>query len=285
MIDHGHRLVFVHVPKCAGMAVEAAMGGLPPEQRPLQHWSAALHARYEPEAWARYARFAIVRDPIARALSFVRFLRRFDPIWRGHLGEVGDEVLLRDLVMSSNLLTRASLTAMLAVDGAIDVEILRFEELAATWPVFAARHDLPEALPRINEAPQATAAGDLSPAMTAMVAAIFADDLDAFGYPRPAVDPSRWTDAELGWVRWAELRAAALRLPEVADSDDADGFRRFLGEWALSLPAAWQETWGEAIVARPPALRGWAFASAWTDAIHDDVRARLGQRPWRPWRP
>ena len=167
MIDHERRLIFVHIPKCAGISIEEAMGGLPPEQRHLQHWSAGLYARYYPDCWRRYTRFAVVREPVARALSFVRFLRRYDAIQRRHLAAVDELALLRDTLMSANLLTTAPQAKMIRGD----VELLRFERLAEDWPAFAARVGLPSALPRRNRAPQSTRADDVPPPIRAMVAA------------------------------------------------------------------------------------------------------------------
>ncbi len=280
MIDDQRRLVFVHVPKCAGIAVEAALGGLPPGQRHLQHWAASMYVRYYPDVWRTYTRFTIVREPITRALSYVRFIRRFDPIQRRHLALLDESELIRATLMSQNLLTALPMARM--IDD--DVQILRFERLTDDWAAFAAQHDLPRELTPRNRAPLWTDAAELDPAIRAMIGAIFHADFERFGYEQPSVLEERLSDVQVGWLRWAELRAATLRFPSSASAEDADAFRNWLGQWALGLPPAWLDTWGELVTTRPPALQGQESLTAWSEAIHDDVNQRLGKPLWNGWR-
>lgn len=281
MISHHHKLVFVHVPKCAGMAVEHALGGLPFPQREEQHFSGHQYRRYHRDVWDSYHRFAVVRDPLARAWSYVRFYRRWDAVWRRHLGGVSSDDLLRDLLMSSSLLTSRTAAGMLTGEE----EVLRQEELATAWPAFAARHGLPAELPERNAAPQATHAAEMRPATQLMVAALFQADFTRFGYPLPDLDLASLPLEEQGPVCWARLRAWALRFSTATLPAQREEALAALEAWVVALPEeAWQRRWRAMVERRPPVFGGTELVS-WTEEVHDEVRVALGKPSWAPWRP
>jgi hypothetical protein len=277
MISHLHGLVFIHVPKCAGMAVEAVLGGLPVAQRPEQHFTGAQLKRYHPDAWGEYGRFAIVRHPAHRATSFVRFIRRYDPVWRRHLGHLSDDALLWDLLMSTNLLTTHSAAAMIPPD---EVEVLRQEELDDAWPAFADRFGLPDRLPRRNAAP--TPAPRLSPDLALAVAAVFAADHARFGYPLPEVTLADLDEPAQGRVQWARLRAAAWSC-DALDPTSVAEFEAFID--ALDLPPPWRARLDAARSALPLRPREARDVVGWSEAVHDHVNAGLGKPLWRAWVP
>lgn len=287
MIDHARGLVFVHIPKCGGLSVERALGGLPPDQHAMQHWGAELLARHCPQAWRDYRRFAIVRHPVARAWSFVRFLRRHDPVWRHRLrDEVADAELLGDLLQGHNLLTRATPHRMLPASGPAagwPVEIVPLETLDRWWPGFARDHELP-ALPRINAAPDP--APPVPDWVRLAVEAAFPECFDRFGYLRSGLDADALDPQARGRVAWTALHAWAQRQDDDATPGQVMQRQRWLGNWVLGLPdALWRERWAEAVVARPPPMAEGRALLAWSEDIHEDLRLRLGQRPWQPWRP
>ena len=281
MISHHHGLIFVHVPKCAGMTIELALGGLPVPQRPEQHFTSHQYARYHPELWRSLHRFTVVRDPITRCLSYTRFFRRWDAVWRKHLSDVPDDVLLRDLLMSPNLMTTHNPSRMLTGDE----EVLKVEELATTWPAFAKRFGLPHTLPHRNASPRATQRDAVSPATQLMIAARFPDDFERFGYALPSVQLEELTPAEQGSVLWAQLRRWAT------DASDSRGqlnehARPALSAWVDSLPSnSWRERWEQAEAKLPVPWESPTALVFWSEQIHDEVRRSLGLAPWTPWHP
>ncbi|MCB9665097.1 MAG: sulfotransferase family 2 domain-containing protein [Alphaproteobacteria bacterium] len=282
MISYQHQLVFVHVPKCAGMAVEEALGGLPLPQRSEQHFTGHQYARYHPQEWARFHRFAVVRDPIRRCLSYVRFLRRWDATWRKHLRDVPEETLLRDALMSTNLLTTHAPARMLTGEE----EVLKVEELATAWPAFAARHDLPDELPRHNASPGSTSRDQLSPGTQLMIWARFPDDFARHGYARPDVDFHALPPSEQGAVMWARLRGWAVRFAEQGGPEASAEARRSLDAWLADLPdPAWRRRFEDVVAQHPPPLAPLGNLAYWTEVVHDRVRAQLGQPLWEPWHP
>lgn len=274
MLSRLHGLVFVHVPKCAGMSVEAALGGLPRSQRTEQHFRAEDYARYYPDEWATFHKFAVVRHPVQRARSFVRFFRRYDPVWRRHTVGVDDEALLRDLLLSGNLLTQRTCDRMLSGDE----EILRFEQLEADWARFAAERGVPTTLPRVNSAPEAPRA-PLTPGTVLMIEALFPQDFDRFGYARSGLRVHDLPLEEQGAVMWAQLRAWASD----ATAQEPETWRAALADWEASIPEpGWQERWADACRVHPlphdPNELGF-----WTELVHEHINLALGKRPWSPW--
>jgi hypothetical protein len=69
MIERG--CLFVHIPKCAGVAVSRALfGGLGGGHLPVAHYQLMFDAAQ----YARHFKFAVVRNPYDRLLSAYRFL-------------------------------------------------------------------------------------------------------------------------------------------------------------------------------------------------------------------
>lgn len=63
-------VVFVHIPKNAGVSISRAIYG-----RPLGHYSTSDIIRRDPVLLQRVYSFAVLRDPVERALSAYRFAR------------------------------------------------------------------------------------------------------------------------------------------------------------------------------------------------------------------
>ena len=66
-----HKVIFVHIPKNAGSSVLSALGA--PERGRL-HIDYSHYLRSDSERFARYLKFAVVRDPVSRAISAYRYL-------------------------------------------------------------------------------------------------------------------------------------------------------------------------------------------------------------------
>lgn len=79
MISHEHRCIFVHIPRCAGTAVEEWIVGrdwwkVEPETKHLLASQAKrLYARW----WDDYFKFAIVRHPYTRTISCLKYAAHF----------------------------------------------------------------------------------------------------------------------------------------------------------------------------------------------------------------
>lgn len=279
MIDHLRELVFLHVPKCAGVSVELALGGIQPEVAHEQHWSSATIRRYYPEEWRDFHHFAVVRHPAARARSFLRFLRGYDPIWRRHLRpEASDTALLLDLVCSEGLFTAATPSRML--DGR--EEILRFEHLTDDWSAFADRHGLPRELGHRNRTSPTTGTDD--PWLDHIVHAAFPDDYAPYGYTPPATPEGDLPLPARGTLAWVRLHAWARRLPDELDDAQRSEALAALGRWEEALPSdEWRERWASAIERQAPDLEHGRRARRWVSTVRDVVNRDLGKPTWDAW--
>jgi len=75
MISHRHRFIFVHVAKTGGTSIEAAFGigpdyVNPEEPRDRRHFGLSDYKALFPAEYASYFKFALVRNPWDRAVSW-----------------------------------------------------------------------------------------------------------------------------------------------------------------------------------------------------------------------
>ncbi len=171
MISHHHKAIFVHIPKCAGQSVEtvflnevaltwetrAPLLLRPNDQKllgppRLAHLMAAEYVRcqYVPQSmFDAYFRFAVVRNPWARAVSLYRHLdlnisfgafvfewlpEQFaNRAWEGHYWFVRPQ---SDFIMDKG--------------GQLVDVLLRFERLQEEFAEVAAHLGLRSSLPHVN---------------------------------------------------------------------------------------------------------------------------------------
>lgn len=192
MLERG--VLFVHIPKCAGIAVcRALYGGLGGGHLPLAHYQLVFGAA----EYARLYRFAVVRNPFARLLSAYRFLasgglNAHDAAWAARHLPPGDfnafvERWLTPARARASVHLRAQVdflrvpgTAGLAVDF-----LARQESLAADFERLCAQRGLH--LPAPGQHNRSAASDEdyravFSPAAVRVAAAVYAQDLRALGY-------------------------------------------------------------------------------------------------------
>ena len=75
MINHKHRVIFIHLPRTAGTAFEAAIQGRDQAHVPdgvwLKHISQARAEKEYSQYWGDYKKFTIVRNPFDWLVSYV----------------------------------------------------------------------------------------------------------------------------------------------------------------------------------------------------------------------
>jgi hypothetical protein len=85
MISHELKCIFVHIPRCAGTSVETWLVGqnwwsIEPETKHLTAYQArTLYAKY----WDEYLTFSIVRNPITRFQSCMKYASHFGLSYSG----------------------------------------------------------------------------------------------------------------------------------------------------------------------------------------------------------
>lgn len=203
MLSHAHRTIFVHVPKTGGQSIETVFlrtlnltwaeraplllrANLDPAKGPpwLAHLYASEYVRFgyvSAEDFRAFFKFAVVRNPWARAVSEYKFEYRPRGIpFAIFLSEVIGR--RRGVIEERHI---DSQRAFLAGDGSILVDrVLRFETLADEFAeVSRLVFGRPQPLPTINAASDRTDyRAFYDDAGRRFIAKTYRDDIKAFGY-------------------------------------------------------------------------------------------------------
>lgn len=81
MITHNYKLIFFHIPKCAGRSVSEIFN-----QRFDQYTAKYYYNEYS-RFWGEYAKFAIIRNPYARLVSMYHYIQQH---WRHKNEPIGN---------------------------------------------------------------------------------------------------------------------------------------------------------------------------------------------------
>ncbi|HET7851985.1 MAG TPA: sulfotransferase family 2 domain-containing protein [Methyloceanibacter sp.] len=198
MLSLAHRCIFVHVQKTGGESIGAMLGAEPGDQH--KHRTALeLRALYGDEVWASCFKFAFVRNPwdrlvswwsmidamrpnlassqvnpfqrfiLTRATTFAEFLLNCDEVVEDHDG--------RKHIFQNQIDYLADERGTLLVDY-----VGRFETLHEDALYIAERLGLSASLPHLNPSRHAPYARYYDRALALLVAKRYAPDIEAFGY-------------------------------------------------------------------------------------------------------
>lgn len=214
LISHRHRFIFVHVPKNAGLSITAALEPfadnapmtqmrrflslLPVKEDPKKaffrwHTTALQLKRKLPaKVFDGYLKFAVVRNPYDRAVSYYHYLSRNEEHHRhGKVqGMSFRDYLEYDAARIQRGRSQTQLSCVGDETGRVLVDrLLRFETLEQDFAELVKTVGLPvDKLPTVNASKKP---GDRSlyadEEARALVERLYADDFEAFGYP---LDPS-----------------------------------------------------------------------------------------------
>jgi len=196
MISHPLRCIFVHIQKTGGSSVRQALH-MAQHDADKHRFASELRAGYGEACWRSYFKFAFVRNPwdrlvswwrmiernaatgrpmngfqrfvLSRADSFEEFLTHCDAEYPDHDG--------------SKWIFRNQVDYISDADGIIVDFVGRFERLQADFAVVCSRLGVPTAaMPHLNRSGHRHYSEYYSQATSALVAARFARDIAAFGY-------------------------------------------------------------------------------------------------------
>ena len=200
MIIHARRLIFVHIQKTGGEAVSYALGQNP--DCPEKHFFARdLCDRYGADAWNAYFKFAFVRNPWDRLVSwwsmidahraaaangnplnkFYRFVLERAATFEEFLEKCDEEIIDTD---GRKWIYRNQSDYLTDVSGRQIVDFVgRFETLQQDFD-FIARKVLggPVPLPHVNRSQHGRYSDYFTPALAEKVERRFEPDIKAFGY-------------------------------------------------------------------------------------------------------
>jgi len=167
MISHKHKVIFVHIPKCAGSSIEVYFGVKPfkwtePNYENLTGWcpKRKIHLHHatatqllelelvSQEIWDSYYKFSIVRNPWSRAVSDYYWINGNTPFrisFKNYLEAKGRKRnILRDSSVKEyrgdHLLSQ---NEFIYIDDKLVVDqIIRLENLKTDFKEFAAKQGL-----------------------------------------------------------------------------------------------------------------------------------------------
>jgi hypothetical protein len=210
LISHRHRFIFIHVPKNAGLSITAALEPFAdkPERTQLRRFLSLLPVKEDPkkaffrwhttalqlkrklpaEVFDGYLKFAVVRNPYDRAVSYYHYLVQNAEHHRHEKirGMTFRDYLEYDAERIARGRSQTQLSCVADEDGRILVDrILHFESIGPEFAALCRELGLPaDALPTVNASKKPE---DLSPyaddEARALVERLYSEDFGAFGYP------------------------------------------------------------------------------------------------------
>jgi hypothetical protein len=197
MISYELRCILVHVQKTGGSSIRQAMNL--PQADPHKHrFAAELQLIYGPEAWSDYFKFAFVRNPWDRLVSWWEMIRRnaaegrplngFQRYVITHASSFEEFIRNCDSECrdgdGSKWIYRNQLDYLTDASGRLIVDFVgRYENLQADFDIVTQRLGLKRiALPHVNRSMHRHYAQYYSSESESIVGQRYARDLAAFGY-------------------------------------------------------------------------------------------------------
>ncbi len=194
IISNRAQCIFVHIQKTGGASIEQRLRDNDPDIRDnslqgRRHASAAeLRSLVSPEVWSGYFKFAFVRNPWDRLVSwyhmcvqtptanpFARYIKDNAPTF--------DDFLTRTTTGMGERTTRNQLDYVTDESGAIIVDFVgRYEEIGEEFARVAERLGLVAELPHVNQSTHDSYRKYYTDETRDIVARRFAKDIVHFGY-------------------------------------------------------------------------------------------------------
>jgi hypothetical protein len=164
----GRRLVFIHIPKTAGLSVLYHVA----RPRGVENWNHMTALQYRSHMGAAYSRalsFSIFRDPASRMYSAWNYLRRQTPHHRWWHSDAGERAVVNQMGDTFHDFVMAFTEAhwslphfmpqhMFLCDGdrRIVEKLLRYEHLTDDWAALMDDCGVSRTLPHNNRTPRST---------------------------------------------------------------------------------------------------------------------------------
>lgn len=199
VISHEYQCIFIHIQRCAGSSVEEWVVGqdwwhVEPETK---HLIASQARKVYAEYWDNYFKFSIVRNPITRTLSMLKFKKHFGLFetkcgidFSGYEQLFGEDIILEHDYRFANraeILCERHRPSRLygnILDERVDF-IAHFESLYDDMATVRMRLGIPAVFNSHLEKSAATDAGTILGTSTReKIGRMYGDDFERFGYSR-----------------------------------------------------------------------------------------------------
>jgi chondroitin 4-sulfotransferase 11 len=195
-ISERAKCIFVHIQKTGGVSVETVLwqheggiGGGRPERQGRQHMFATeLRTMVRPDQWRDYYKFAFVRNPWDRLVSWYHMCMQA-PEPNAFARHIKDNAPTFEAFLTTTTTGIAQRTTYNQLDyvadgnGELIVDFVgRYERLRDDFAIVRARLGLAHDLPHINRSAHADYREYYSDATREIVARRFARDIGYFGY-------------------------------------------------------------------------------------------------------
>jgi hypothetical protein len=164
-ISHKYKLIFIHIPKCAGISIWHALELTSTEDNLisftfpiLQHLlPKQLKGKYiDNETWDSYTKFTIIRNPYDRIISDYFWMKGNPEAKALATGTFDDFLTLREDIVHNNKYEQNiyfdHFYPMHFYFEEIQYDhVLRFENIEKQYEQFRQAHNIASALPRVNE--------------------------------------------------------------------------------------------------------------------------------------
>jgi hypothetical protein len=197
MISHELKCIFVHVQKTGGSSIRHALQ-MAQFDAHKHRFAAELRALYGEAAWGQYYKFAFVRNPWDRLVSWWEMMRRnvaegrprngFQRYCTERARTFGEFLQLCDAEYhdpdGSKWIYRNQIDYLRDRDGTVLVDFVgRYERLQSDFSRIAQHlHVAESALPRVNGTVRRHYASYYTPELRDLVAQRYAKDIEFFGY-------------------------------------------------------------------------------------------------------
>jgi len=197
MISHDLRSIFVHVQKTGGSSIRDALG-MAQFDAHKHRFASELRAIYGADTWNQYFKFAFVRNPWDRLVSWWEMMRRnvvegrprngFQRYVMERAGTFAEFLQQCDTEYrdadGAKWIYRNQVDYLTDADDVLLVDFVgRFEQLQLDFSRVAARLSVPPiTLPRVNATVRRPYTSYDSRELRELVAERYAKDIEAFGY-------------------------------------------------------------------------------------------------------
>ena len=204
IISHQHRFVFVAVPKTGTHSVRQALrehmstddleqvGLFVHKQFPMQELAAIRHGHLSlrqvrphlgEDAFASYFKFAFVRNPFDRFVSYCAFMTRDNGAFAARPRQVMHEILFKMRPLD-HILFQPQHALLVGDDGGLLTDdVGRVEQMQESYDRMCARIGIPSrALAKVNASSRGDYRQYYDTPLAEGVAALYRRDLELFGY-------------------------------------------------------------------------------------------------------